>query len=244
MISSTAARTVLSPLLTGTDRDRQRKIGPSELGNLCQRCLAEKLLGKSKRDDRVSLAPVIGTAFHAYLEQVNADNQDVLTETKVTVGEIPGYGKIKGTMDAFVLSEAHGIDYKVMGMKRIAAMRRLFKLTSAGELLTDVNRNEGATLYKYWCQLNLYGKGMEDVGHKPERLSLVLFPRDDGMAILPNDVTELVFPYRRRVAERVLERAGSIYKWAIENQDKLDELPSDKTCFYCTRIRDITPIIS
>ena len=94
-------------------RDRQCKVGPSELGDLCERCLAEKLLGIHEEDSNHPLAPMIGTAFHPYLENVSGF-EGYLKETKVTVGTIDGYGDISGTCDGFDTTTGHVVDYKVL----------------------------------------------------------------------------------------------------------------------------------
>jgi len=91
---------IIKELTRPSERDKQRKVGPSELGDLCERCLAEKLLGVHQDEKTHPLAPMIGTAFHLYLENV-IGLKDYLKETKVTVGTIEGYGDIRGTADVF-----------------------------------------------------------------------------------------------------------------------------------------------
>lgn len=73
---------ILRELSRPSARDRQRKVGPSELGDLCERCLAEKLLGVHDEERSHALAPMIGTAFHAYLESI-VDLEGYLKETRV-----------------------------------------------------------------------------------------------------------------------------------------------------------------
>lgn len=82
---------IIRELTKPSERDKQRKVGPSELGDMCERCLAEKLLGVHQEEKTYPLAPMIGTAFHLYLENT-IGLEGYLKETKVTVGEIEGYG--------------------------------------------------------------------------------------------------------------------------------------------------------
>ena len=111
---------IIRELTKPSERDKQRKVGPSELGDLCERCLAEKLLGVHDEEKTYPLAPMIGTAFHLYLE-TTLDLKDYLKETRVTVGTIEGYGNISGTADGFDVESGHVVDYKVLSKKKIKA---------------------------------------------------------------------------------------------------------------------------
>lgn len=56
---------IIEVLSRPSERDKQRRIGPSELGDLCERCLAEKMLGTHEDDDRgTPFAPMLGTALY------------------------------------------------------------------------------------------------------------------------------------------------------------------------------------
>lgn len=264
MISSEAARAALALFEEPTARDKQRRVGPSEIGDLCQRCLADKLLGIFKDGRKgTPLAPLIGTAFHEYAETLELDKQFdlwdknhdpmwkyfhpgedierypglVLVETKVTVGEAGDYGVIKGTMDRFDVDHKHGIDWKILTKKKAKALMGSYRIASDGSLLADLDSQYYSTLLKYYNQLQLYGKGMEDDGFEVENLSLIIIPRDVSIETLQQATVELEFPYRRNVAEMVLTRAGSIYDWARNNLGNLDDLDSDPGCYYCSRIR-------
>lgn len=238
MFSSTASR-VIETLTQPTARGKQKRIGPSELGSMCERCLAEKLLGVYAQDEKVNLAPIIGTAVHAYLESKLSEGSELLCETPVHVGEVRGYGPIKGTMDLFDTRHGHALDFKVVGKKKIKDYTNAQKV-SGDTVIFDNNSPVASTLKQYWVQLSLYSRGMELLGHTVNTMSLMLIPRDDPITDVRFAIKEIVFPYNRTVADKALERASQIYEWATAHPDSLDELESDPNCYHCkyTRWKD------
>lgn len=223
---------IIKELTKPSERDKQRKVGPSELGDLCERCLAEKLLGVHKEEKTHPLAPMIGTAFHLYLENT-IGLEGYLKETKVTVGTIEGYGDIRGTADGFDVSTGHVVDYKVLSKKKIKAFSSatFFDEDYNPEFYSD-SLTEGQ-LKKYYYQMQLYGLGMENAGYEVNHTSLILFPRDCTVESVISASHELCFKYNREAALNVLERAKQIFKWATENRDNLGELDSHPGCYYC-----------
>nr|DAE74575.1 MAG TPA: Exonuclease [Bacteriophage sp.] len=223
---------IIKELTKPSERDKQRKVGPSELGDLCERCLAEKLLGVHKEEKTHPLAPMIGTAFHLYLE-TTLGLEDYLKETKVTVGTIEGYGDIRGTADGFDTATGHVVDYKVLSKKKIKAFSSatFFDEDHNPEFYSD-SLTEGQ-LKKYYYQMQLYGLGMENAGYEVNHTSLILFPRDCTVESVISASHELCFKYNRKAALAVLERANQIFKWANENRDHIEDLDSHPGCYYC-----------
>lgn len=224
---------IIKELIKPSERNRQRKVGPSELGDLCERCLAEKLLGVHQEEKNYPLAPMIGTAFHLYLENT-IGLKDYLKETRVTVGEIKGYGDISGTADGFDTATGHVVDYKVLSKKKIKAFSSatFFDEDRNPEFYSDSLTE--AQLKKYYYQMQLYGLGMENAGYEVNHTSLILFPRDCTVESIISASHELCFKYNRDAALAVLERANQIFKWAINNWNILEELDSHPGCYYCT----------
>lgn len=223
---------IIKELTKPSERDKQRNVGPSELGDLCERCLAEKLLGVHKEEKTHPLAPMIGTAFHLYLENT-IGLEGYLKETKVTVGTIEGYGDIRGTADGFDTATGHVVDYKVLSKKKIKAFSSatFFDEDHNPEFFSD-SLTEGQ-LKKYYYQMQLYGLGMENAGYEVNHTSLILFPRDCTVESVMAASHELCFKYNRKAALAVLERTNQIFKWADENRDNLGELDSHPGCYYC-----------
>ena len=223
---------IIRELTRPSERDKQRKVGPSELGDLCERCLAEKLLGVHEEEKTHPLAPMIGTAFHLYLENT-IGIEGYLKETKVIVGTIEGYGEIRGTADGFDIETGHVVDYKVLSKKKIKAFSSATFLNEDREPEFYSDSMTEGQLKKYYYQMMLYGLGMENTGYDVHHCSLVLFPRDCTVESVMSASHELCFKYNREAALAVLERANEIFKWANENQDNLGELDSHPGCYYC-----------
>lgn len=224
---------IIRELTKPSERDKQRKVGPSELGDMCERCLSEKLLGVHQEEKTYPLAPMIGTAFHLYLENT-IGLEGYLKETRVTVGEIEGYGAIRGTADGFDTATGHVVDYKVLSKKKIKAFSSATFLDEDRnpEFYSD-SLTEGQ-LKKYYYQMMLYGLGMENAGYEVNHTSLILFPRDCTVESVMSASHELCFKYNREAALNVLERANQIFKWSTNNRDNLEELDSHPGCYYCT----------
>ena len=224
---------IIRELTKPSERDKQRKVGPSELGDLCERCLAEKLLGIHQEEKNYPLAPMIGTAFHLYLENT-IGLEGYLKETRVTVGTIEGYGDISGTADGFDTATGHVVDYKLLSKKKIKAFSSatFFDEDRNPEFYSDSLTE--ARLKRYYYQMQLYGLGMENAGYEVNHTSLILFPRDCTVESVMSASHELCFKYNREAALNVLERANQIFKWAINNWNILEELNSHPGCYYCT----------
>lgn len=194
-------------------------------------------MGEKEQNNQTPLAPLIGTAFHAYLEYL-IDDPNYLTETRVEVGEIEGYGQISGTMDCFSIKHKQGIDWKVLGSKKIKGFMNTITHTPDGNLLFDENSQYYANLKQYYYQLQLYGRGMKNNGLEVEWLSLVMFPRDATIHTIEQDVKEIRFRYNPKIADVVLLRATKLYEW-LKSGEPLDELESEKNCYTCNYRRSI-----
>lgn len=104
-------------------RSLQKRIGPSQLGTECTRCLAHWLAGDEERTELAWL-PWIGTAAHERLELLMTENNNVrltlgmewrwITEATVTVGTVGGV-EITGSTDLFDPATGTVLDYKCTG---------------------------------------------------------------------------------------------------------------------------------
>lgn len=236
---SPAAQAVLDKIARPSERSKQRKIGPSEIGNPCERCLAERLLESARtcppdiREE--SIASWIGTAGHAAIERLEIPGFS--HEMKVTVGEIEGIGTITGSVDLYSWHDKQIIDLKFSSTKRINSIARAFTTLEDGTVLFDNDSPVVGTLQQYYVQQMLYGLGVENEGAPVESVSLLMIPRDATIANFETGVTELRFKFDKATADAMLVRAQEVLDWALAHPDDLDELQSYPHCYKCNRER-------
>lgn len=204
-MSSDLKSLVIQEITKGTERDRQIRVGPSSVGNPCPRCLGRELAGE-KEEREFSLFPWLGTAMHSYLE--TSTFPEARHEFKVEVGEIPGYGMIKGSIDLYM----EGIvgDWKLVGLKKIKSYR------VAG--IPEV--------YRY--QTQLYARGCELAGLPVDSVAVIFIPRDSGNV---RDIWVHEEDYQPEMAEAALARAGRVLE--IVQTDGWENLPSHDDCYNC-----------
>jgi hypothetical protein len=207
---------VLKEITKGTERDKQRRAGPSNIANPCPRCVGQSLAGVEDNRD-FSLYPFIGTAVHAYLEHNTFPAAK--HELKLIVGEVHGYGTIKGTTDLYLApsedfpDDATVLDWKIVGIKKIKSYIV----------------NGPPEQYRY--QANIYARGLELAGEPVDKIAICFIPRDSGNV---NDIWIFEEEYRPEMAEAALNRAGIIYE--IVQNEGWETLPSDSDCYQCNSI--------
>lgn len=146
--------------------------------------------------------------MHAYLERMVFQTPEYMHEQKVTVGEIPGYGVIKGTAD--LISPTEVVDWKIVGLKKIQS----YRVNGAPD--------------KYRYQGQLYGKGCENAGHPVDSINIVFIPRDSGSL---SDIFVHTEAYQPEMAQAALDRAIEIYE--IVQTKGWESLPSHSDCWNC-----------
>lgn len=228
-----------------TDRDRQRHVGPSELGEVCERCLADKIRG-TYEDKRAGtpLAPLLGTAFHLLAQQRLSNSPEgraglILVEKRVDVAQVDGYGPIGGTVDLFDIERGEVIDWKVLSKARIAGVSSVVHNRLDGSVLMDRDKTIWETAWKYYAQMMLYGYALERDGYEVERASLLMIPRDASTDVLPGCARVLVFQYRRAVAEAVLGRFSELVARVRSEENKVAGAgyESSPGCYRCKRLK-------
>ena len=231
-----------------TDRDRQRHVGPSEIGEVCERCLADKIRG-TYEDKRAGtpLAPLLGTAFHLLAQGRLSGSPEgraglILVEKRVDVAQIDGYGPIRGTVDLFDIARREVIDWKVLSKSRMAGLSAVVHSRLDGSVLMDRDKPIWETAWKYYAQMMLYAYALERDGYEVERASLLMIPRDASTDVLPGAARTLVFQYRRAVAEAVLGRFSELVA-RVRDEGKNEEgvssggYESSPGCYRCKRLK-------
>lgn len=245
LLTSTEATDRARRLLTArSERDKQRRVGPSGLGKCCDLCLGEDLMGIKRpgENEKTPIAPLLGTAFHLLCEKRSRDTEreaEILVEQSVHVGDVGGYGPIKGTLDRFDIEAEEVMDWKLVSLKKRDAFKRLYRKSQRNGFDAVIKDYGAAQFLQYYIQLCLYGKGMEDQGYDVSTVSLLLLPRDATVHVVESELTALSMPYDRDLAVYALGRAGLIYKKARESDDLITTLDSAPECFYCSKYRAI-----
>lgn len=206
-------------IMQDSARDVQRSVGPSDLGDPCDLCLAAAMgrknlqPGVKPRDSGFSLKAWFGTAAHEKLERENILPPELRRlEQRVYIHTIPGYGEIHGHIDIQYLMMAIAGDYKTVDMSKL----KQIKLNGP-----PVNHQK---------QIMMYGLGLERAGTPVKYVALIYIPRDSNN---PDDIHVMVAEYDRDVALQALDRAENIWRRIEAGEDNFDSHPD---CFVCKMV--------
>jgi hypothetical protein len=212
---------------TNSARSKQRAIGPSEVGEPCERQLTYKVLDWPETNtDRDPIASIIGTGFHLWMaEKFEARQVDLgdgrpryRIEERVTVRDSPiETARLTGSSDLFDRLARLNWDWKLVGQSSHDKYRR----QGPGE--------------KYRIQAHLYGLGQENAGEAPDRVVVAFVARYHQLKV--HVWSE---PYDRTVAEAALARLDRIRDRAqvLEldlHPDRWDQIPIPvkPNCRFC-----------
>lgn len=225
---SKAIDEVIFNAVVNAPRSLQKKIGPSEIGTDCVRCLARKMMGVEKYEvegiGSMPWLPTIGTAVHAFLEEIFAKENEQkgvvrwLIETRLPIGQI-GDMDITGSCDLFDKETGTVIDHKVVGTTKLKSLPK---------------KGPGNT---YRIQAHLYGYGWRKLGLEVNEVAVKFYPRND---ISLNSGYFWYEKYDEEIALKALERANEIYRQASEAKEagKLNEFlkvcATSEDCFSCS----------
>lgn len=213
---------IIDMLSKPSERDGQRLVGASEIGNPCDYCLACRLLGYERKENKWWLGARLGTAIHADLQELAETIpakgrfralEGALIETKITVGEIDGYGVIKSKPDLVLTGHNHLLDYKTSSKLKVSK----YKLDGLPQ--------------QYIIQQNLYAWGLNKSGITIDKCSLIFINREGST---DNDFWVATFDYDEEVAVKAWSRLQSMWNWLRSND--VNDLKSDADCFYCNNI--------
>lgn len=193
-------------------RSLQTRIGPSELGDPCDRAILNKLAGSPEPDRGPAWKPTVGTAIHAWLEDVlgrslvnhttgtdgcqfpcdgpttpGRHRPRWLLEQRVTVGTVGGVD-ITGSCDLFDTVTGVVVDWKTKGRRTLQQHKK---------------NGPGKT---YRRQAHLYGRGWELAGHRVTAVMDVFLPRDGELA----DAFVWSEPYDQQIAIDTVARADRL----------------------------------
>lgn len=217
-------RMILEAFTEQSDRGKQVKIGPSEIGG-CAYCVGHTLSQKTdtpapdRGDNGFGYASHIGTMCHYWIEnhfpariEKNTGIKP-LAEHKVEVFELEGYGTITGTCDLWIPGTT--FDWKFPGK------------WSYDNLVLRLRKGLGPSDdYRY--QQQLYAHGFRKMGMPVEKTVIVFFPRHSNRV---QDIKFYQEDYNPEMVEKAIERLETI--WLFVQQGELTDIPSDPNCYTC-----------
>lgn len=185
-------------------RSQQKTIGPSEIGDPCDRRIGYRIAEVPEVNDRFDpWAAIVGTSIHSWLDQAftarnlaSPPNERIwLTETRLPIA-----GQIRGRSDLFNLVENCVIDHKGAGP---SVMRKVAK-DGPGP--------------GYVVQIQLYGYGYKQLGYDVKKVALAFYPRAGWL----RDLYVWTDDYKEDVALAALERI-SVIAQKVMNLDMLNK---------------------
>lgn len=220
-------RKVITEHGNNSDRNLQVHLGPSELGEACDRQVAAKMAAVARTNHVMDpWASIVGTALHMWLEVAfTADNSRTalrwLTERRVTP-----HPDHPGTADLYDAREQAVVDWKNLGDTSMA----------------KVKAADGPPR-KYVVQLLLYGRGYRNLGLPVKRVVLAALPRTkstmDSMWVWERLYTPADDELLQEVFAQTLIR--KVYAQQIRagvlNWMDIPATPSDESCYFCPMFR-------
>lgn len=219
-----------------TERDKQRKVGASQISDPCSYHLAKALIGAPETPSKYWLGAKIGTAVHMLIEDsiskadlVNfPELEGCIVEKKINLGELPGYGLVNSKPDFMVVKHDHLIDWKTSSRDKMKKMQKVLLAIENGEPVKDSGTYY--TLQKYMAQTMLYAMGMIADGYKVDGISLAFINRD---GTTEGDVWIHTFEYDENFAKAVWTRLEKL--WArIQDGLDIETLERNGDCFKCS----------
>ncbi|MFD6531549.1 hypothetical protein [Streptomyces sp. NPDC060184] len=208
-------------------RSQQKAIGPSEVGEPCERQLSYKILDWPETNtNRDPIAAIIGTGFHLWMaekfEARQAPTPDgtprYRIEERVTVRDSPyDAARLAGSSDLFDRLRHDNLDWKLVGI----SSHDKYRTQGPGE--------------KYRVQAHLYGMGQENAGEEVHRVVVVFIARHHELRV--HVWSE---PYDRTIAETALTRLDRIRDRVLDLDPEMhpetwDEIPipDRPNCRFC-----------
>lgn len=208
-------------------RSQQKALGPSEVGHPCARKLGYQMLGIDENPGEPNWKATVGTALHAWLEDVMGEDNprqavraaDVsrwIIEATVSCGELAGYD-LCGHCDLYDRVTGTVVDWKSVGPTQLAKYRR----HGPGD--------------QYRIQAHLYGRGWTRRGQDVQRVAVMFLPRNGEL----REAFWWSEPYDEQVALDALARGNAIHAvTAALGEQALQHLDTaDAYCRMCPFFR-------
>lgn len=238
-----------------TARSKQTKVGVSEFGDPCRKCLARKLGGVEQVKDPNWKAQ-IGTFGHAGLEQHYLDHYPEMYDVEyrenpdapggwervitvkpdlVATDERPLY-HLERTVSVGTI-DRHGFDLTgscdLFEEGATYGIVRDWKFQGKSSLEKSARGNIGP---KYHTQMNGYGRGYQRAGKLVTHVQLWAWPRDDEIEA----ARPVLMRYDEQMAVDALERMGQLMDAAdlLGWEAVIEHQPQASGCWDCKRFND------
>lgn len=210
-----------------TERDKQHKVGASQISDPCTKHLAHALMGTPQPEQKYWMGGKIGTAVHSFLEDAIAKTDDIafkdaIVEKKILLGEIDGYGTVSSKPDLVLPNSRQLLDWKTTTRAKIKKLQNLV----AG--LKDDEESK-YTLQKYIGQAQLYAWGMNNAGTPVDRVTIVFINRD---GTYENDIWAYGVDYNKDFAEALWTRLVNLWN-ELQNGAHPDSYAPHPNCYKC-----------
>jgi hypothetical protein len=176
-------------------RSLQTDLGPSEVGQACERKLALTILGAPKiNDDRDEWTSSVGTACHEWVAKAFIWKNEQLVKAGLpprwlVEQEVDIRTGMVGHCDIYDLWTHTVLDHKFPG---VTAIRKYRKAGNPGK--------------QYIWQAHVYGKGWENLGFPVKNVAIAMYPRSG----LIRDTWLWQEAYTPAIAERALKRVDDL----------------------------------
>jgi hypothetical protein len=200
-------------------RSRQMSIGPSAVGNSCDRALAFDLASVEAVNFPDPLKAYVGTGLHAMLEAAvrlrDRETNRYLVEHEVT------YRGITGKVDLFDRLTGRAIDWK-------------------SKELSKINRLRGRAMsYEYLVQQQIYAAGLRAQGENVKSVSLVFIPVNG----LLRDILTQTVPVDVSVADIAIDRLEGLSNRLMDGATpSLVEAMPNSLCPWCSHYAPDSPL--
>lgn len=211
-----------------SDRDKQWKVGASQISDPCTRHLAHALVRSPTSAQKYWLGAKIGTAIHSFIESAIANSEDprfvgASVEGKIELGEIEGYGSISSSPDLVLANSGLLVDHKTTTRSKIKKVKDY----------VDGIKKDSATEYtiqKYLGQMNLYAWGRnKNYGDSIDQLAINFINRDGTNE---RDFYCLLVDYDESFAVALWNRVSNL--WAeLESGAHPESYAPHAECYKC-----------
>jgi len=212
-------------------RSLQSHLGPSELGEPCDRQVAGKMAGLPTTNHVMDPWPsIVGTACHAWAaEAFTADNARHNVLRWVAEQRVTPHPDHPGTADLYDAVELAVVDHKFLAESSMAKIRAA-----------------SGPPRKYVVQLLLYGQGYRLMGLPVNRVALAAYPRQasslDGLYVWEREHT----PADDQLIQEVFDQTATRQEYAKQlhagriSLNNIPMTPDSDSCYFCPFYRPQT----